>query len=225
MTAGEVGGAKAAGAEADEAAGALPPEAQESWHRPGWMTIAAKEFADHLLSVRFVVLLFLLGLAALVPLYFAADRIRAAAPEASGGEAIFLFLFTLGSEQVPLLRVDAFIGIVAPLLGIAFAFDAVNGERAEGTLPRLLSQPIHRDDVINGKFVAGLAIISLVLVTVAAIIAGFGLFRLGIVPAPEEILRILAWLSPRSSSPSSTRRSESRGHRTRTSWRASGPRS
>ena len=42
-----------------------------------------------------------------------------------------------------------------PLLGIAFGFDAISSERAEGTLPRLVSQPIHRDDVINGKFVAG----------------------------------------------------------------------
>ena len=49
----------------------------------------------------------------------------------------------------------SFVGMVAPLLGIAFAFDAVNGERSEGTLPRLLAQPIYRDDVINGKFVAG----------------------------------------------------------------------
>jgi ABC-type transport system involved in multi-copper enzyme maturation permease subunit len=30
--------------------------------------------------------------------------------------------------------VFTFIAVVAPLLGLAFAFDAVNGERAEGTL-------------------------------------------------------------------------------------------
>ena len=72
--------------------------------------------------------------------------------------------------------------IVAPLLGLAFAFDAINGERSEGTLPRLLAQPIYRDDVINGKFAAGLAVIGIVLVAVIGIIAGFGIFRLGIVP-------------------------------------------
>ena len=72
--------------------------------------------------------------------------------------------------------------IVAPLLGLAFAFDAVNGERSEGTLPRLLAQPIYRDDVINGKFVAGMAVIGLVLVSVVVLIAGFGMLRLGIVP-------------------------------------------
>ena len=160
----------------------------------GWRVIAAKEFGDHLLSVRFIVLLVVLGLAAAIPLYFAADRIRTLAPAASGAPAVFLALFTLGSQQIDLLRVDAFVGMVAPLLGLAFAFDAVNGERAEGTLPRLLAQPIYRDDVINGKFTAGMAVIGLVLVSVIVFIAGFGMLRLGIVPHGSEVLRLASWV-------------------------------
>ena len=84
---------------------------------------------------------------------------------------------------------------MAPLLGLAFAFDAINGERSEGTLPRLLAQPIYRDDVINGKFAAGLAVIGVVLVAVIGIIAGFGIFRLGIVPDSEEVVRLVAWIA------------------------------
>jgi ABC-2 type transport system permease protein len=133
-------------------------------------------------------------MAAAIPLYFAADRIRAAAPQASGAPAIFLALFTLGSEQIAILRVDSFVGMVAPLLGLAFAFDAVNGERSEGTLPRLLAQPIYRDDVINGKFAAGMAVIGLVLVSVIGLIAGFGMIRLGIVPHGPEVVRLVAWV-------------------------------
>ena len=90
--------------------------------------IAAKEFGDHLLSVRFIVLLIVLGLAAIIPLYFAADRIRSLAPQATGVPAIFLALFTVGSQDIGILRVDAFVAMVAPLLGLAFAFDAVNLE-------------------------------------------------------------------------------------------------
>ncbi len=162
----------------------------------GWTVIAGKEFSDHLTSVRFIVLTVVLGLAALVPLYFVADRIRGLASQASGAEAVFLALFTIaaGDGALANLQVDRFVGIVAPLVGLAFAFDAVNGERAEGTLPRLLSQPIYRDDVINGKFAAGLAVIALVLTVVVAVIAAFGLLRLGIVPAPTEIVRIVVWL-------------------------------
>jgi ABC-2 type transport system permease protein len=162
--------------------------------RPGWITIAGKEFTDHLLSARLYVLLVVLGIAALIPLYFAADQIRSVAASASITPAVFLFLFRLAPEEVPILRVDLWVGIAAPLLGVAFAFDAINGERHEGTLPRLLSQPIHRDDVINGKFAAGLAIISLVLLGVVMVITGFGLLRLGIAPATSEVIRVAVWL-------------------------------
>ena len=160
----------------------------------GWRVVAAKEFGDHLLSVRFIVLLIVLGLAAAIPLYFAADQIRAAAPQASGAAAVFLALFTLGSQDISILRVDTFVGIVAPLLGLAFAFDAVNGERSEGTLPRLLAQPIHRDDVINGKFAAGMAVIGLVLLSVILLIAGFGMLRLGSWVA-VTFLYVAVWLA------------------------------
>jgi ABC-2 type transport system permease protein len=160
----------------------------------GWRVIAAKELGDHLLSVRFIVLLVILGLAAAIPLYFASDQIRSLAPQVTGTPAIFLALFTVGSPDIGILRVDAFVGLLAPLLGLAFAFDAVNGERAEGTLPRLLAQPIYRDDVINGKFAAGMAVIGVVLVSVVTIIAGFGMLRLGIVPHGEEVMRLIAWV-------------------------------
>lgn len=164
--------------------------------RPGWLVVAAKEFSDHLLSARFYVLIAILGVAALIPIYFAAERIRSLADAASGATAVFLALFTLSPADtgpLTLLRVTEFVGIAAPLLGVVFSFDAVNGERHEGTLPRLLSQPIHRDSVINGKFVAGLAIISIVLAAVVVVISGFGLLRLGIVPEASEVLRLIGW--------------------------------
>ena len=162
------------------------------------MTVAGKELTDHVLSIRFYVLIVILGLAAVVPLYFAAERIRGLAEGATGQPAVFLALFVLGPEGIDLgllpFTVQSFVAIAAPLLGVAFAFDAVNGERHQGTLPRLLSQPIHRDDVINGKFAAGLITITLGLGAVVTIIAGIGMLRLGITPSPEEALRVIAWV-------------------------------
>lgn len=165
--------------------------------RNGWLVVAAKEFADHVLSVRFFVLLIVLGLAAGIPLFLATERIHQLASQVSGAQAVFLALFIISPEDVSIfgigVSVQSFIGLAAPLLGIAFAFDAVNGERAQGTLPRLVAQPIHRDDVINGKFVASLAAITLVLLSVVLLISGFGLLRLGIVPAWSEVLRLTVW--------------------------------
>jgi ABC-2 type transport system permease protein len=185
---GLVGESRSVADPADEEPETRPP-------RWGWTVVARKELADHLLGARSLVLLIALALAAAIPLYFASARIRDAAPAATGVPAVFLALFTLGSTDVPILRVDVFVGIVAPLLGVAFGFDAVNRERSERTLPRLLAQPIHRDDVINGKFVAGLVMISVALVAMTLVVAGFGLFRLGIVPTTSEIVRIAVWVA------------------------------
>ena len=162
--------------------------------RAGWRIVAAKEFADHVTSIRFYVLLAVIGLAAVVPFYFAADAIKAFAPQASSSRFAFVELFLYSPSNLPIPSVFAFVGIVAPLLGVAFSFDAINAERADGTLPRLLSQPIYRDDVVNGKFASGLAIITVALVAVVALIAGLGIVRLGIVPSAEEILRLLTWI-------------------------------
>ena len=177
---------------------AIPSRRERSVPHAGWMVVAGKEFADHLWSPRFVVLLAILGIVALIPMYFVADAIRSAAGSLTGQSSFSLFMSTgapsVGDTGVQIPSALTFVTWVGPLLGIVFAFDAVNGERSAGTLPRLLSQPIYRDDVINGKFAAGLSVIGLVLTLVVGIIAAFGIIRLGIVPGAEDVLRILLWL-------------------------------
>lgn len=160
----------------------------------GWRTIAAKELADHLESVRFIVLLLVIGVAAVVPMYFVSTEIRDLAPELAGQPALFLALFIAGSESVGGVTTVAFAALLVPLVGIAFGFDGINSERSQGTLSRLLAQPIHRDDIINGKFAAGLLVIVLMLGALVTLVTALGIVRLGIIPSPEELFRVLAWL-------------------------------
>ena len=165
--------------------------------RAGWTVIASKEFGDHVLSARFVVLGLIMAIAAALPLYFLGGAIRSAAEAAKDTPALFAALFASSApvnDQITLPSVVGFLAMVGPLLGLAFAFDSINGERSDGTLPRLLSQPIHRDDVINGKFAAGLAVISLVLVVMVLAVTAFALIRLGIVPGIAELFRVLLWV-------------------------------
>jgi len=166
----------------------------------GWRTIAAKELADNLLSVRFIVLLLIVGLAAASTVYFASQAItqssqdiRTALNQTFIPPTGFLLMFTVSKDPFP-YPFYALVGFVIPLIGIAFGFDAVNGERSQGTLPRLVAQPIYRDDVINGKFLAGIVVIALLLTALTAIVAGVGIVRLGIVPDPSDIVRLVAWL-------------------------------
>lgn len=157
----------------------------------GWRIVARKEFTDHVSSVRFLLLVVLLSLAGLAAVNSAAGPIRDAADSASQTPSIFLYLFTISPQRVPAFH--EFLGILGPLLGIAFGFDAINGERAQRTLPRLVAQPIHRDEIINGKFVAGIAAIALALASVMAIVGGYGALRLGVGPTTGDLTRAVAF--------------------------------
>lgn len=160
--------------------------------RAQWRVIAAKEFADHVTSVRFLVVTIVLTLAAAAAVYSTAGGLGGIASDVSGEPSVFLVLFTGQVGDIP--RFTNFIMFLGPLLGIAFGFDGINGERSEATLPRLLSQPIHRDDVINGKFVAGLAAIGVILISVVGIVAAIGIIQLGILPSAEDVLRMMVWI-------------------------------
>jgi ABC-2 type transport system permease protein len=160
----------------------------------GWRTIAAKELSDHLESVRFIVLLVIVGIAAVVPLYFVSSDISSLAPQVSGAPAIFMALFVGGSQSVGGVTTVAFAALLVPLVGIAFGFDGINSERSQGTLSRLLAQPIHRDDVINGKFAAGIAVIALMLTVLITLVTALGIVRLAIIPTPEQLARVVLWL-------------------------------
>jgi ABC-2 type transport system permease protein len=100
-------------------------------------------------------------------------------------------LFTAPGALLSLVQFVAFFG---PLVGLILGFDTINRERNQGTLSKLLSQPIYRDVVINGKFLAGVAIITIMMVSIVLVITGLGLYVMGIVPGMEEIWRILFYL-------------------------------
>src|SRR5918997_1242846 len=160
----------------------------------GWRVIAAKEFADHVLSVRFLVLTIVLALAAAAAVDATAGAIRDIAEDATEVPSLLLKLFTVAAPDTQIPPFVSFIAFLGPLLGIAFGFDGINGERSEGTLPRLVSQPIHRDDVINGKFVAGLSAIGVIFIAITGVVAAIGVLQLGILPQPEEVLRLMVWI-------------------------------
>jgi ABC-2 type transport system permease protein len=184
--------ARPAGSPAPQPQERAPSVVNEPRIPAGWRSIAAKEFTDEITSLRFLILTIVLTLAGAAAVYSTAGGLEGVASEVSGQPSLFLVLFTAQVGQIP--PFTTFITFLGPLLGIAFGFDGINGERAEGTLPRLLAQPIHRDDVINGKFVAGLAAIALILVSVMGIIAAIGVIRLGIVPSAEDVLRLITWI-------------------------------
>lgn len=159
----------------------------------GTAAVARKEFSDHLSGLRFGILLVLVGVTSLAAAYAASSAVRDAASSSTGADFAFLSLFTTSGESLP--SVLSFIVFLAPLLGIALGFDAINSERSQGTLSRLISQPIHRDAVLQGKFLGGLGVISLALTALIVIISGIGIVLLGKPPSAAEIGRLVAFLA------------------------------
>ena len=159
---------------------------------PFWV-IVHKEIADHVHSLRFIILISIIVLTCMGALYTALTNIGAAIkPDDPDGSFLFLKLFTVSDGTLPSFVL--FINYLGPLLGIALGFDAVNSEQNKGTLSRMLAQPIHRDCIINAKFVAALIIIGALLFALGLLVMGCGLIAIGIPPTPEEFWRIILFI-------------------------------
>jgi len=157
----------------------------------GLMAIFWKELADHFNSKRFIILSILIYLASIFTIYVAAQNIRSGITETT--QFIFLRFFTISGEN-QVFTFLFFLSFFIPIIGIALGFDAINGERASGNLSRLLSQPLYRDSVVNGKFLAGLVTLAILVTSIVLLVAGMGLRMIGVPPTAEEILRLVAFI-------------------------------
>ncbi|WP_420707445.1 ABC transporter permease [Paenibacillus sp. 1001270B_150601_E10] len=162
---------------------------------PFWVMVQ-KEIGDHIRSLRFGILIGIIVLACIGSIYSVIGAIRSGGADQQMASDTFLFLrmFTLTSSTLAVPSFATFLSWLGPLLGIALGFDAVNSERNKGTLGRLLSQPIYRDDFIIAKFVSSLILIAIVVFSLGFLVMGLGLLTIGYPPTPEEFMRIIVFL-------------------------------
>jgi ABC-2 type transport system permease protein len=146
-----------------------------------------KELADHFRSWRFLILLILILLIGLWATYASGQAIRQNT-DTIPAQYVFLLLLT-SSETV--FSLATFLGFFGPLVGITLGFDSISGEYARGTLSRVLSQPIYRDGLINGKFFAGLTTVAVLWGSILLLVIGLGITLLGFPPNAEELWRML----------------------------------
>jgi ABC-2 type transport system permease protein len=155
----------------------------------GLGSVYAKELAEHLSSVRMLVLELLIFVIGCVAVYFAIDSIRQTTAE---DPFVLLKLFT--SARSSILSLVFILGFLIPLMAIALGFDAINGEHNRRTLSRILSQPIYRDALLAGKFLAALTTLGISLLCLWLLVIGFGVLELGVPPSGEEIARAFVFL-------------------------------
>jgi ABC-2 type transport system permease protein len=156
----------------------------------GLGTVMLKELADHLGSARMRMLEWLMLLTAAAPLYMAITSLRDTTAE---DPFLLLKLFTV--DRPPLPSFVGILGFLIPLMAIGLGFDAINGEHNRRTLSRILAQPIYRDALLAGKFIASLATLAISLVCLWLLVVGLGVLFLGVPPSWEEIARSLIFLA------------------------------
>ena len=148
------------------------------------------ELADNIRSKRFVILFSLIYIIGFSMAYESIGSLLSTLQKTSG-EFVFLQLFTIQAGVIP-----SFLGFVAffgPIIGMTFTFDLINREISTGTLTNILSQPVHRDSIINAKFLASIATISIMISGLFIMMSGIGIITLGTLPTYEEVLRIIAF--------------------------------
>lgn len=105
---------------------------------------------------------------------------------------IFLKLYTSSGNSIPSFM--SFIALLGPFVGLALGFDAINSERTGRTLNRLVAQPIYRDSIIIGKFLAGSTVIAMMVFSTGILVGAVGVIKTGLMPQAEEIARIFVFL-------------------------------
>jgi ABC-2 type transport system permease protein len=143
------------------------------WHGVGVVT--RKELSDHLSSMRMLIIELLVVVTGVVVVLVSLQQIRDVTAE---DPFLLLRVFTRSGEQLSFVFI---LTLLVPLIAIGLGFDLVNSEHNQRTLSRVLSQPIYRDALLFGKFLAGLATIAISLTAMWMV--------LGVPPNGEELAR------------------------------------
>ncbi len=145
-----------------------------------------KELSDHFGKKRFNLMLGLVLVGVAWAAFIDKDAV------VSGGTGSFyLDLFTT-TDGVP-LSLLSFLSFFGPIIGITLGFDSINSERTQGTLSRILAQPVYRDAVYNGKFLAGLFTLTIVVFSLGIAAVGVAMARYGLPPSGDETLRLIGF--------------------------------
>lgn len=144
------------------------------------LIVARKELTDFVASKKLWLIVGLFVLLAIASSYSIAFGFRIIGERQTARQQVFQVTSSLTSVMV----------YMAPILGIALAFDAISGERERGTLKLLLSRPIYREDVINGKIISAIVIIGLTITATSIVSASASILLHGITVTSDDLLRI-----------------------------------
>ncbi|MEJ2903177.1 ABC transporter permease subunit [Pedobacter panaciterrae] len=153
-----------------------------------------KEMADHIRSWRFIVLIGLITLTFIGSMYVSLGNIRSAISNTNDPDHTFLYLKLLTTTDNSTPPFHVFLSFLGPLLGISLGFDAINIEQNNGTLTRIMAQPLYRDNLLLAKFVSAMIMVGTLFFVLTLLMTGGGLILTGVRMEPQELLRILGFV-------------------------------
>jgi len=171
-----------------------PGKAVQHKAKSAFWVMVSKEMADHIHSWRFIVLFVLIVLTFFASMYVSLGNLKQAVGNTSDPDHIFLYLKLLTATENSMPPFHVFVSFLGPLLGISLGFDAVNSEKNNGTLIRLMAQPVYRDNLLLSKFVSTLILVSVLFISLVLLMTGGGLLITGVRMEPQELLRIMAFV-------------------------------
>ena len=152
-----------------------------------------KETAEFINSRRMILFVILTALITVSGFYAAVSGLAESIKNGNTAtDFLFLKLFTVSANSIP--SYNSLMALMGPFIGIFMGFDAINSERTEDTLNRLVSQPLYRDQIIISKFLAGLFISAVMVFASGLLIGSVGVITTGLIPTGEEIARLFIYL-------------------------------
>ncbi len=158
---------------------------------PGILTIARKEFKDHVSDKAFLLCFAALLVAMVGGSFYYIQQVQDSNLLWSGrgdniNEDSAWKFWSISLVEWVLGQLSS-LGV---LVAIALSFNSINKERTEGSLKVLLSYPIYRDKIILGKLLAGFLVLSLVTIATMTISFSIVMFFLSIPLTLDFFLRI-----------------------------------
>jgi len=165
----------------------------------GLFNVARKEFIDHLTSRKFIIILGLFLIISAIAVHQGIDDYNdmledykeqmSHIKEVEGPEGPVKWMPEKPSILFVFQRMSWQMTMLGGILAIAMGFDLISREKESRSLKSLLSHPIFRDEIINGKALGG--ILALVFAVGIALIISFAMLLLfSIVPDLDEFTRI-----------------------------------
>ena len=168
----------------------------------GISVVAKKEFLDHVMGKKFLVILAILMLISLLAMHLGVEnynmQLESYKERTAEIEEHPEIMPPRGMpEKTSILDVfqpmSFFFGFLGAILAIAIGFNLISGEKESGSLKSLLSHPVFRDTIINGKALGGMGALGFAMLVMTLLSIGI-LMMLGIMPTGDEFVRILVFM-------------------------------